>query len=121
MRSISLFLIALTLIYGSCLAQTSNDHDEFIYNRRLIKDSHSFVPKNGFVPDKDTAVAIAYAVAVPIYGKKEMDEEKPFRAELENGVWTVLGTLNCGSCVWGTLVMQIDKASGNVLFLTHTQ
>jgi hypothetical protein len=44
MRSIGLFLVSLSLIYGSCLAQTSSDHDEFIYNRHLIKNSHSFVP-----------------------------------------------------------------------------
>jgi len=75
----------------------------------------------GFVPDKDTAVAIAYAVAVPIYGKKEMDGEMPFRAEMENGVWTILGTMHCQSCVGETLVMQIDKNFGKILFLTHTQ
>jgi hypothetical protein len=113
-------LLALSICV-ICSAQTASDHDEFVYNRHLIKNTRSYVPKSGFVPDKDTAVAIAYAVAVPIYGRKAMDDEKPFRTELENGVWTVLGTLNCGSCVGGTLVMQIDKASGKVLFLTHTQ
>jgi hypothetical protein len=114
-------LLLALLICVICSAQTASDHDEFVYNRRLIETTQSYQPKNGFVPDKDTAIAIAYAVAVPIYGKKAMDDEKPFRTELENGVWTVLGTLNCGSCVGGTLVMQIDKASGRVLFLTHTQ
>ncbi|MGD1107640.1 MAG: NTF2 fold immunity protein [Terracidiphilus sp.] len=73
------------------------------------------------MPDTNTAIAIAYVVAVPIYGKKEMDQEKPFRAELENGAWTILGTLHCASCMGGTLFMQIDKASGKILFLTHTQ
>ena len=120
MKTLGLFL-ALSLLYGSCLAQTSNDHDEFVYNRRLIKNSHSFIPNKGFVPDKKTAIAIAYAVAVPIYGKKQMDAEKPFRAELKDGIWTILGSLNCGSCVGGTLVMQIDKANGKIIFLTHTQ
>jgi len=114
-------LLILGLICLLCSAQAPSDHDEFEYNRRLIKQSHSFVPKNGFVPDKATAVAIAFAVAVPIYGQKQMDAEKPFRAELEHGVWTILGTLNCGSCMGGTLVMQIDKESGKILFLTHTQ
>jgi hypothetical protein len=104
-----------------CSAQTASDHDEFVYNRRLIKNIPSYVPKDGFVPDKDTALAIAYAVALPLLGKKQLDKEMPLRTELEGGIWTVLGTLNCGSCVGGTIVMQIDKASGKVLFLTHTQ
>ncbi len=117
-----LFLVVLCLISGSCLAQQPpNDHDEFVYNRRLIKNSHSFVPMKGFVPDKNTAVAIAYAVAVPIYGKKQMDEEEPFRAELKDGVWTVLGTMHCVSCMGGTLIMQIDKSSGKIIFVGHTQ
>ncbi len=84
-----------------------SEHDEFVYNRRLAKTSRSYVPTNDYVPDKDTAIAIAYAVALPIYGKKQLDKELPLRAELEDGMWMVLGTLNCGSCVGGTLVMQI--------------
>jgi hypothetical protein len=117
--TISLLLVLLICVI--CPAQTANNHDEFVYNRRLIKTARSYAPPNGFVPDKATALAVAYAVALPILGKRQLDEEKPLRAELEGGVWTVLGTLNCGSCVGGTLVMQIDKASGKVLFLTHTQ
>lgn len=121
MSKLGLFLVVLSLISGSCLGQTSNDHDEFVYNRHLIKNSHSFVPKNGFVPDKNTAVAIAYAVAVPIYGKKQMDKEEPFRADLKDGVWTVLGTMHCVSCMGGTLIMQIDKSSGKIIFVGHMQ
>jgi hypothetical protein len=104
-----------------CLAQAPSDHEEFEYNRWLAKTSHSFTPKDGFVPDENTAIAIAYAVALPVYGKKELDSELPLRAELSDGVWTVLGTLHCKSCVGGTLVLQIDKATGKILFLTHTQ
>ena len=121
MRRIVLFGVTFFLLYGSCSPQTSKDHDEFVYNRHLIKNSRSFVPKNGFVPDKSAAVGIAYAVAVPIYGKKEMDEEEPFRAELKDGVWTILGTMHCVSCLGGTLVMQIDKESGKIIFVAHTQ
>ena len=114
-------LLVIILICAICSAQTSSDHDEFVYNRRLMKTSPSSVPKNGFVPDNDTAIAIAYAVALPIYGRKQIDGEKPLRAELDDGVWTVLGTLHCQSCEGGTLVMQIDKTTGRIVFLTHTK
>jgi len=118
-KAVSILVVGLICIV--CSAQTLTDRDEFEYNRRLAKTTHSFMPKSGFVPDKETAVAIAYAVALPIFGKKDLDRELPLRADLKDGVWTVLGTLNCESCAGGTLVMQIDKSTGKVLFLIHTQ
>jgi hypothetical protein len=100
-------------------AQNSTDHDEFVFVRRQIKESHSFMPKNGCVPDSETAVAIAYAVALPVYGKETVDAEKPFRAELEGGRWTVLGTFH-GKGEGGTVIVQIDKTSGQIRYLGHS-
>ena len=100
-------------------AQSANDHDEFVFVRQQIKSSRGYVPKNGYVPDKDTAIAIACAVAVPIYGSKKVDAEKPFRAELEGGRWTVLGTLQ-GASLGGTVIVQIDQASGKIYYLSHS-
>jgi hypothetical protein len=109
------------LVCAMLIAQTRVGDEEFEYNRKLIKSSHSFQPKDGYVPNAETASAIAYAVALPIYGSRQLEEEKPFRAQLLNGTWTVLGTLNCKTCVGGTLVVQVDQMSGKILFLTHTQ
>jgi hypothetical protein len=117
----TLGFIAIAFICATCVAQSTNDKEESEYNRRLAISTKSYVPKDSYVPDARTAVAIAYAVAVPIFGSKQVDEEKPFRAELKDGVWTVLGTLHCSSCVGGTLVMQIEKTSGKIVFLIHTQ
>lgn len=121
MRRGTIAAACLVIIAATCYSQSKNASEEFEYNRHLIKSTRSIEPKNGLVPDRTTAIAIAYAVALPVYGEKEMDNEKPFRAELDHGVWTILGTLHCTSCVGGTLVMQIDKASGKILFMTHTQ
>src|ERR1700678_4357065 len=109
------------LVLGSCaVAQTPNDREEFTYVRRQIVTSHSFAPKSGMVPDASTAKAIAYAVSVPVYGKKEMDGERPFRADLKDGVWTVIGTLHCSSCVGGTVIVQIERATGRIVYLSHS-
>ena len=52
-----------------------------------------YKPKNGFVPNKETALKIAEAVWLPIYGKS-IYNEKPFKATLLNGqIWQVEGTL----------------------------
>jgi hypothetical protein len=120
MKAFALLIATLFLVGGTVVAQSGSDWEEFEYNRRLVKQSHLVVPKEGLVPDPATAIAIAYAVSVPIYGKKNMDEEKPFRTELKNGVWMVLGTMQCKSCAGGTLVMEIDKQTGKILFATHT-
>lgn len=116
MRFLLFTWMILALVAG---AQTSSDHDEFAFVRQQIKSSHGFVPKNGYVPDKDTAIAIAYSVAMPIYGKEKVDAEKPLRAELEGGTWIVLGTLH-GATSGGTLIVQIDQATGRISYLSHS-
>src|ERR1039458_879898 len=48
---------------------------------------HNFKPKAGYVPDEKTAIAIAVAVWLPIYGEKQIESEKPFNAFLKDCVW----------------------------------
>lgn len=83
-----------------------------------IRSSRSVAPKNGYVPDADTARAIAYGVAIPVYGKKKIDAELPFRTELKDGKWIVLGTIH--SATGGTLVVQIDQTTGKICYLNHS-
>lgn len=82
----------------------------------------SVIPKNGFVPDKETAVKIAEAVWIPIYGVEEINQERPFVAELKNGIWIVSGTLHSepGSIAkGGVATIEISKADGRVLRVSH--
>ncbi|HWF38683.1 MAG TPA: hypothetical protein VG322_09200 [Candidatus Acidoferrales bacterium] len=69
------FLIIAVLLGIVAGAQTMDDRDEFVFVRRQIRTSKSFVPQNGFIPDKNTAIAIAYAEAVPVYWKPRVDGE----------------------------------------------
>ncbi len=84
--------------------------------------------KDGYVPDSATAVKIGEAKLVPVYGKKHIESEEPFTATLKDNVWTVSGTLHCsdgkggrttGDCVGGVAVVQISKANGHVISMTH--
>lgn len=75
-------------------------------------------PENGFVPDEATAIAIAKAVWVPIYGKKILRQERPFHATLTNGVWTVKGSLPKGY-KGGTAVAEIMKNNGRIRRVYH--
>jgi hypothetical protein len=78
------------------------------------------VVQNGVVPDEATAIAIAEAVLIPVYGKDKILSERPFKAKLEKGVWTVYGFLPEG-WIGGTAQVKIDKAHGAILGLTHYQ
>src|SRR5206468_2218316 len=48
--------------------------------------------KTGCVPDNLTAMRIAEAVWLPVYGYETVNAQKPFTADLESDVWTVKGS-----------------------------
>jgi hypothetical protein len=79
---------------------------------------HSYVPPDGFVPDAVTAVRIAVAVWIPIYGAKQIETEKPFTATLAGGVSTVTGSLPTGFA-GGVAYAEIAKADGRIIRVTH--
>jgi len=79
---------------------------------------HNYKPSQGYVPNAETAIRIALAVWEPIYGKKPIDSEKPYRATLKNGVWTVEGSLPPG---WrgGVAIAEISASDGTILRVSH--
>ena len=81
-------------------------------------------PKEGFVPNAETAVKVGEAVLMPVYGEQKILGEQPFKAAREGEVWTVEGTLHCerppgAICKGGTAVVKISKTSGQILFMAH--
>jgi hypothetical protein len=90
-----------TLVYVSCGAQTNKG------------------PKDGYVPDEETAIAIAVAVWNPIYGKDQIANEKPYNASLSNGVWTVMGSLPKKNSLGGVAEADISKNGGRILRVIH--
>ncbi|HEY4842678.1 MAG TPA: NTF2 fold immunity protein [Terriglobales bacterium] len=89
--------------------------------------AQNYQPKDGYVPDSTTAVRIAEAVLVPVYGKKQIASEEPFTAKLKDDVWTVSGTLRCADgkgdvtprCDGGVAVVQIAKIDAHVISMIH--
>ncbi len=76
------------------------------------------VPKDGFVPDKATAIRVAEAVLPPICGC--VDRNRPFTAVLDKGVWTVIGKqphTAKGEVIFGggEVEMHIDQRTGAIL------
>jgi hypothetical protein len=81
---------------------------------------HNYKPPEGYVPDAETAVAIAKAVLIPVYGKEHIAKEQPFAAKLSRGVWTVEGWGGKpGTFIGGTALVMISKKTGAVVRMTH--
>jgi hypothetical protein len=81
-----------------------------------------YVPPHGFVPDAATAITIARAVLIPIYGAKTIKSEEPLIARRKGDTWDVVGTLPCpaeGRCDGGTAELKLLAADGQILFVTH--
>ncbi len=72
------------------------------------------------VPDAETAIAIAVAIWKPIYGAKEIQAQRPFKAKLIRGIWHVEGSLPAGM-VGGVAEARISKTDGKVLYVLHSK
>ena len=79
----------------------------------------SYRPSAGYVPDAATAIKIAVAIWAPIYGASEIAKQKPFRAKLQDGIWTVTGSVPGRAVAGGAAVAQIAKSDGRILFVSH--
>jgi hypothetical protein len=84
------------------------------------------------VPDAATALSIAEPALIKVYGKHQMDYEKPLTAALDDGIWNVDGSLCCpdlkgrrtceiGKCVGGVAAAKIRQSDGKILSITHTK
>ena len=56
------------------------------YDRRIAEHQKTPFPATGIVPNEETAKAIALAVAIPIWGKDQVNSELPLRAGLKGNV-----------------------------------
>jgi hypothetical protein len=79
---------------------------------------HSYVPPTGFVPDAETASAIAEAVLAPIYGQRRIARQKPLTASLHGDRWIVMGHLPPNT-LGGVAEVEIAKSDARILRVTH--
>ena len=77
-----------------------------------------YVPPKGFIPDEATAVRVAEALLVPVYGAQNIANERPLTAKLEGDVWIVTGSVPPGR-VGGAATVKIAKRDGRVLYMMH--
>ena len=80
---------------------------------------HNVRPKDGYVPNAETAINIAVAVWTPIYGAENIARQKPYRARLgTDGIWGVEGSLPEG-WLGGVALAEIAKVDGRIMRVSH--
>lgn len=79
----------------------------------------NYVPRDGYVPDSQTAARIAEAVLLPVYGKALISKQLPLIARLEGTVWIVEGRLPKGATLGGVAMVKLAKANGAILHMSH--
>jgi hypothetical protein len=96
----------------------------FILSASQAVAQEGYDPPHGFVPDAATAIAIARAVLIPIYGAKQIGAEEPLIAQRRGDSWVVDGSVTCpkeGRCDGGAAHVKLSSADGRILFVTHYQ
>lgn len=90
----------------------------FLLGCRITKvDTNNMQTKN-YVPDKETAIRIAEAIWVPIYGEK-IYNQKPYIVTLvDSSIWVVTGTLPENKR-GGVAYIEIQKNDCKILKVTH--
>jgi hypothetical protein len=76
------------------------------------------LPENGCIPDTSTAVKIAEAIWLPVYGER-IYEKRPFKAELlGDSIWIVAGTLPKNS-LGGVPYIELRRSNAEVIGIAH--
>ena len=101
-HQISYYIVFTCLIVSFCVAA----------------EPQGYRPPDGFIPNENTAIRVAEAVLIPIFGEETILKERPFSAKLKNEIWTVTGHLDEGY-FGGVAEIQIAKSDGRILGVSH--
>ena len=91
----------------------------FVVSMNAISgEKYSYIPPSGLVPDEETAIKIAEAIFIPIYGKDKIKQEYPLTTTLSDGIYTVTGTLPKG-LKGGVALAEIAKDDARIIRVSH--
>jgi hypothetical protein len=111
-------LLFLSLIIFIFIGNFNSCANKSEINRAEANRTDGYIPKDGFVPNEETAKKIAEAVLYPIYGET-IKNQKPYKVTLiENKIWVVEGTLS-KNAVGGVFHIEIQKDNCAILNVSH--
>jgi hypothetical protein len=83
------------------------------------KTQHNVVDnKNAIIKDSSTAINVAEPILFGIYGKQNIESEKPYETYKIGNYWVIAGTLP-EDALGGTFLIIIDARNSEVLKITH--
>jgi len=115
--SFALCFAALAVSEDEIYAQSAAQHVQ-----EALREKEPLPWKKGalVVPAAEVAKAIHRAVAGAVYGKADVEKDRPFRAIRSGEYWVVFGSLPRGM-VGGTAVTVIRASDGRVMRIIHEQ
>jgi len=88
-----------------------------IPRKEVSSGSRYPLPKEGLVPDKETAIKVAEAVLFRLYGEDTITNQRPYAVKEDDFTWWISGTLPKGQ--FGTTFnIGIAKHTAAVVHLT---
>lgn len=121
--------IAIILIFGIIIStsiqaqESEKQSDDFKHAEQLLE----YALKNSFdrtlmkfklIPKKENAINYAEIILFELYGKDNIESEKPYQIHLINDYWIMTGTLPTGM-QGGVFELVFDSWNGKVLILEH--
>jgi hypothetical protein len=123
-KIISLLILLLVLnSYGQTnkeneLLGRKNAEEELKIALRNNKEHNVVDNKSLLIKDSLTAIKVAEPILFSIYGKEQIEEQKPYEIYLINNHWIISGVLP-EDYVGGTFLIIIDGRNGKVIRITH--
>ena len=85
---------------------------------KSVSDYRVSLPKEGLVPDKETAIKIAEVILFRLYGEEDIITQKPYKVKEDDDIWWISGTLKENE-LGSAFNIAISKQTGAVLHLEH--
>jgi hypothetical protein len=108
MKKKAAFVIAILLTLGAGTSSSSE-------NRRYITHPDGAIRNSSF------ACAVGELYLSNIYGAAQIKAQRPFKAHIVDGVWTVSGTLPSSAAYGGVAIIRLRQQDGALLGFTHTK
>lgn len=79
------------------------------------------MPPDGVIRDGLVAAKVAEIYLTSVYGKDQIEKQRPLVADLSGGIWTIRGTPpSKGRSFGGVAEIEIAKTDGRVLRMSHS-
>jgi len=133
MKTLMIMIALIFMIFTCCKSNKklnliksdiaeSNQQHNYVLNSKLSLADYAeyerYFPKEGLVPTAEIAVEIADVILSNIFGKENIEEQKPFSINLEGNIWIIDGYLEPG-VKGGTAYIEINKENGEILKVSH--